>query len=49
MISKNSKRKSIIVGFFVLSLLVLSVGIASAKGYMHAPVIDVDGVDYYMG
>ncbi|MEA3439477.1 MAG: hypothetical protein U9R58_04270 [Chloroflexota bacterium] len=48
MISKNSTRKSIFIGFFVLSLIITSVGIASAKGYMHAPVIDVDGVDYYM-
>ena len=48
MISKNSTRKSIFIGFFVLSLLITSVGIASAKGYMHAPVIDVDGVNYYM-
>ena len=44
----TSTRKSFIVGMVVLSLLVLTVGAASAKGYTHAPIIIVDGVEYYM-
>lgn len=48
MVSVMSKSKSFTVGLVVLSLLVLSFGVASAKGYTHAPVLDVDGVDYYM-
>jgi hypothetical protein len=43
-----STRKSISVSLVVLALLTLVVGVASAKGFTHAPVIDVDGVDYYM-
>ena len=41
-------RKSYIVGLVVLSLLVLTVGVASAKGFTHAGIIVVDGEDYYM-
>ena len=48
MSSAIKTRKSYIVGLVVLSLLVLTVGVASAKGFTHAPVIDVDGEDYYM-
>lgn len=48
MVSVMSKSKSFAVGLVVLSLLVLSFGVASAKGYTHALVLDVDGVDYYM-
>ena len=48
MSSAIKTRKSYIVGLVVLSLLVLTVGVASAKGFTHAPVIVVDGVDYYM-
>jgi hypothetical protein len=48
MVSVMSMSKSFTVGFIVLSLLVLSFGVASAEGYTHAPVLDVDGVDYYM-
>ena len=43
-----STRKSISVSFIVLVLLIISVGIASAEGFTHAPVINVDGVDYFM-
>jgi hypothetical protein len=43
-----STRKSISVSLVVLALLTLVVGVASAKGFTHAPVIDVDGVDYFM-
>jgi len=48
MSSAIKTRKSYIVGLVVLSLLVLTVGVASAKGYTHAPIIIVDGVEYYM-
>ena len=43
-----SNRKTILVSMVVMVLLILTVGIASAEGFTHAPVIDVDGVDYYM-
>ena len=43
-----SNRKTILVSLVVMVLLILTVGIAGAKGFTHAPVIDVDGVDYYM-
>jgi len=44
----KSSRKYFIVGLVVFSLLVLTVGFASAKGFTHAAVIVVDGEDYYM-
>ena len=44
----KSTRKSTIVGLVVISILVLTVGVASAKGFAHAPIIDVHGEDYYM-
>jgi hypothetical protein len=43
-----STRKSISVSLVVLALLTLVVGVASAKGFTHAPIIDVDGVEYFM-
>ena len=43
-----STRKSISVSLVVLALLTLVVGVASAKGFTHAPVIDVDGEKYFM-
>jgi len=44
----TSSRKYFIVGLVVFSLLVLTVGFANAKGFTHAPIIVVDGEDYYM-
>ncbi|MBW1804498.1 MAG: hypothetical protein JRJ85_27675 [Deltaproteobacteria bacterium] len=44
----TSSRKYFIVGLVVFSLLVLTVGFASAKGFTHAGIIVVDGEDYYM-
>ena len=44
----TSSRKYFIVGLVVFSLLVLTVGFASAKGFTHAAIIVVDGEDYYM-
>ncbi len=43
-----SNRKTILVSLVVMALLILTVGIASAKGFTHAPVITVDGEDYYL-
>jgi selenium-binding protein 1 len=43
-----SNRKTILVSLVVMVLLILTVGIASAGGFTHAPVINVDGVDYYL-
>lgn len=43
-----STRRSLIVGLVVISLLVLTIGAASAEGFTHAPIIVVDGEDYYM-
>ena len=43
-----SNRKTFLISLVVMALLILTVGIASAKGFTHAPVIDVDGEYYYM-
>jgi hypothetical protein len=43
-----SNRKTFLISLVVMALLILTVGIASAQGFTHAPVIDVDGVDYFM-
>ena len=48
MSSAIKTRKSYVVGLVVLSLLVLTVGVASAGGFTHAPIINLDGEDYYM-
>jgi selenium-binding protein 1 len=43
-----SNRKTFLISLVVMVLLILTVGIASAKGFTHAPVINVDGEYYYM-
>ena len=43
-----SNRKTILISMVVMALLILTVGIASAQGFTHAPVINVDGEDYFM-
>lgn len=48
MSKETSTRKYFMVGLVVMSLLVLTVGVAGAKGFTHAPIIVVDGEDYYM-
>jgi selenium-binding protein 1 len=44
----TNTRKSFVVGLVVLSILVLTVGVASAKGFTHVTIIVVNGEDYYM-
>lgn len=41
-------RKTLFVFVTALALLALIAPVASAKGFMHAPVIKVDGMDYYL-
>ena len=48
MVSKLSSRKHVLVLVAVVVVLVLAAVPVSAKGFTHAPVIDVDGVDYYL-
>jgi hypothetical protein len=48
MVSVMSKSKSFTVGLVVLSLLDLSIGTANVEIYTPEPVLDVDGLDYYM-
>jgi selenium-binding protein 1 len=47
MFSKFGSRKVIVLGMSLLVLLALTVGVASADGFVRWPVITVDGVDYY--
>jgi selenium-binding protein 1 len=47
MIEKNLKRKQTLIFLVVATLLTLTVGVASADGFVHAPVIYVDGEAYY--
>ncbi len=48
MITKNNKRKQTFIVLIAVALLTLTVGVASADGFTHGPVIDVDGEEYYM-
>jgi selenium-binding protein 1 len=43
----NSK-KTLITGGLLITLLVLTVSVASAAGFERAPVITLDGEDYYL-
>ncbi len=48
MIIKNNKRKQTLIVLIAVALLTLTIGVASADGFTHGPIIDVDGVEYYM-
>jgi selenium-binding protein 1 len=48
MITKNNKRKQTLIVLIAVALLTLTVGVASADGFTHAPVFNVDGEEYYM-
>jgi selenium-binding protein 1 len=48
MLTKFRIRNSIFVSFLVIALMIVTFGAASAKGFIHALVIDVDGEGYYM-
>ena len=48
MIYKFNSRKYLFVWLAAVSLLILAAVPVSAKGFTHAPVISVDGEDYYM-
>lgn len=47
MVVNNLKSKQYLIFLVVAALLALTVGVASANGFTHAPVIDVDGEAYY--
>lgn len=48
MIAKTNSSKYILIVLIVAALLILTVGAVSADGFVHAPVINVDGEDYYL-
>jgi selenium-binding protein 1 len=43
-----NRQKTILIGLLIIALLAVTVGVAGAKSFEHAIVINVDGVDYYM-
>lgn len=48
MVSVFNKQKFYFLSVIVLALLVATVGIVSAQGFTHAPILIIDGEEYYM-
>jgi hypothetical protein len=44
----RKSRKYLLLSVVVIALVALTVAAASAGGFTHAPVLNVDGVEYYM-
>lgn len=45
---KVSKRRLLVTAMVAVLLLLVAVPSAGASGFTHAPIIDVDGEDYYL-